>query len=625
MSGIETLIRKYFPYDTFRRYQWEIARSIYDALSSSKVALIEAPTGVGKTASALAASLAYAEERGVKVLFLTRTKNEAQAPIRELRRLRDRGVDVNYVVIRNRPDMCCMASTRKLPYEEFLEECRFLRSSGECPYYSNIRKINVNDLMLNIMDEVDNVNEYVSSLCALNVCPYEVSRLYLDRARVGIMTYYYIFSINKPETINVDTKNSVLIIDEAHNLPDSISNLNSINLPLTSVITSIVEVKRLIDDEELKNRAIKILRGLQTYMIKLSKVLEEETMISLELGDALQFFEDFQAITDAYYEIIRKKRSAGVPIPYTPLSRLLDFHRAILNKVSGFGVFLARDEQGVSLIYKCVDPSIVSSTVINEADGAVLMSGTLPPKDYVISMLGISRDIMEYRVGFRDYVKPENYNVLIYDGVTTRYVERDEEEYAKIANILSRIYQTYTLDKAILSIFPSYTVLKSVRKYLNPSVKYVMELGNTSIDDLIRDLRSDRRKLIMAVAGGKLVEGVEYRLGTENLLGLIIIVGVPYPEPNDYLDDFMEILAARLNDRKLAWELTYQWPAIVRIKQAVGRAFRSENDKALIILMDRRFREPRLAKVFEDYFGKYMVVNDEELINEIVSFNLTPH
>mgnify|MGYP001772603101 CR=1 FL=1 len=619
------MIRRYFPYEEFRRYQWEIARSIYDALSSGRVALIEAPTGVGKTASALAASLAYAEESGAKVLFLVRTKNEAQAPIRELRRLRDRGVGVDFAIIRNRPDMCCMVSTRKLPYEEFLEECKLLRSSGECPYYSNIRSINLNDVMLQVMENAGNVNEYVSALCTLNVCPYEVSRMYLDRARVGVMTYYYIFSISKPEAVNMDVRNSVLVIDEAHNLPDAISSLNSIDLPLASVLASINEVKKLIDEEELRNRALKILRGLQTYMVKLGRVLEEETMVSLELGDVLQFFEDFQAITDAYYEIIRKKRSTGVPIPYTPLSRLLDFHRAVLNKVSGFGVFLARDEQGVSLVYKCVDPSVVSSPVINEAGGVVLMSGTLPPRDYVMSMLGISREVLEYRVGFRDYVRPENYDVLIYDGVTTRYVERDEEEYARIANILSRIYHAYTLDKAILSIFPSYAVLKSVRKYLSPDVKYIMELGSTSIDDLIRDLRNDRRRLIMAVAGGKLVEGVEYRLGTENLLGLIVIVGVPYPEPNDYLDDVMEILAARLNDRKLAWELTYQWPAIVRVKQAVGRAFRSESDRALVILMDRRFREPRLARVFSDYFGKYVVVNEEELINRVSGFNVTPH
>ncbi|MGC9153376.1 MAG: ATP-dependent DNA helicase [Vulcanisaeta sp.] len=620
VSGIEALIRKYFPYDAFRRYQWEIARSIYDALSSGKVALIEAPTGVGKTASALAASLAYAEESNVKVLFLIRTKNEAQAPIRELRRLRDRGVDVDYVVIRNRPDMCCMVSTRKLPYEEFLEECKFLRSSGECPYYMNVGKVDINSVMYQVMEGADNVTGYVSSLCSFGVCPYEISKDYLSRARVGIMTYYYVFSINKPETMSIDIKNSVLIIDEAHNLPDAISSLNTVSLPLTSVLASIVEVRKLIDDDELKSRALKILRGLQTYMVRLGKVLEEETMVSMELGDILQFFEDFQAITEAYYEIIRRKRSAGVPIPYTPLSRVLEFHKAILNKVSGFGVFLAREEQGVSLVYKCVDPSIVSGSVLNEGGGVVLMSGTLPPREYITSMLGINRGVVEYRVSFRDYISPSNYEVFIYDGVTTRYLERDEEEYAKIADMLSRIYQAYPLDKAILSIFPSYAVLKAVRKYLNPNVKYIMELGSTSVDDLIKDLRRDRRKLIMAVAGGKLVEGVEYRLGTENMLGLVIIVGVPYPEPNDYLDEVMEILAARLSDRRLAWELTYQWPAIVRVKQAVGRAFRSEGDRALVILMDRRFRENRLARVFEDYFGKYAIVSEDELINKLVVF-----
>ncbi|MCG2863270.1 MAG: ATP-dependent DNA helicase [Vulcanisaeta sp.] len=620
---VESLIRKYFPYESFRRFQLEIAETIYDALASNKVALIEAPTGVGKTASALAAALAYSEESGKKVLFLVRTKNEAQAPIRELRRLREKGVDVEYVIIRNRPDMCCIASTRKLPYEEFLEECRFLRSSGKCPYYVNTKKVNIDEVMLETLESAGSMSEYTQLLCSLNVCPYEISREYLTRARVGIMTYYYVFSINKPETLNIKVEDSILIIDEAHNLPEAINNLNTVNLSLASVVASISEVRKLIDDEELRNRALKILKNLQAYMVRLSQALEEETVISLELGDVLQFFEDFQSIIDAYYEVLRKKRSAGVPIPYTPLSKVIEFHRAILSKASGFGIFLMRDGQGVSLSYRCIDPSIISSAILNNAGGTVLMSGTLPPKEYMVSMLGISKDVSEYRISFRDYIKPENYEVFVYDGVTTRYVERDEEEFSKIANVLSKVYHTYQVSKAILSIFPSYSVLKAVRKYLDPSVKYVMELGSTSIDDLIRDLRKDRKKLIMAVAGGKLVEGVEYRLGTENLLGLVIIVGVPYPEPNDYLEDLMEILAARLGDRRLAWELTYQWPAIVRVKQAVGRAFRSESDKAVIVLMDRRFREDRLSRVFRDYFGKYLIVNEEELLSKLAS--ITPH
>ncbi len=612
------MIRKYFPYGEFRRWQWEIARTIYEALSTGRVALIEAPTGVGKTASALAAALAYSEESSSKVLFLIKTKNEAQAPIRELSKLRERGLDVDYVIIRNRPDMCCIASSKKLPYEEFLEECRLLRSRGECEYYINSRKANLNNVMRIVLDNTGNATSYTKTLCSMALCPYEASREYLRNSRVGIMTYYYVFSMNKPESVNVDLGNSVLIIDEAHNLPDSISSLNSTSLSLISINASIAEVKKFVDDDELKARTLRILKGLQTYMTKVSEVLESETMVSLELGDVLQFFEDFQAVVDSYYEIIRKKRMGGVTIPYTPLSRVMEFHRALLSKVGGFGIFLVRDEQGVSLTYKCIDPSIISGPILNKVGGAVLMSGTLPPRDYIVSMLGITRDVEEFRVGFRDYVSSENYEIYVLDTVTTRYVERDEEEFSNIANALAQVYMNYNLNKAILAIFPSYAVLKSVRKYLPPGINYVMELGTTSIDEVLSKLRDSKKILIMAVAGGKLVEGVEYRLGNENLLGMVIIVGVPYPEPSDYLDSVMEILAARLNDRRMAWELTYQWPAIVRIKQAVGRAFRSESDRAIIILMDRRFRDARLYKIFNEYFGKYNIISDlNSLINRI--------
>jgi DNA excision repair protein ERCC-2 len=68
--------------------------------------------------------------------------------------------------------------------------------------------------------------------------------------------------------------------------------------------------------------------------------------------------------------------------------------------------------------------------------------------------------------------------------------------------------------------------------------------------------------------------------------------------------------------------LTYQWPAIIRVKQAVGRAFRSESDRAVIVLMDRRFREDRLSRVFRDYFGKYVIVDEGRLISELT--NTTP-
>ncbi len=613
------LIEYYFPYEGFRKFQREIAESIYNALSSRRTAIIEAPTGVGKTACALAASLAFCEEEGCRVLFLVRTRNEAQAPVRELLRLRKKGVDVSFVVLKGRPDMCCLASERKLPYEEFLEECRSLRKSGHCPYYKSVSRTDVKALVEEAFEASGGVKDYVDYLCGMGVCPYEISKEYLKEARVSIMTYFYAFSLKKPESLDIDFENSVLIIDEAHNLPEAVSGLNSTSISITTVNMAIGEVKRFLEDEELKVRALKVLKGIQSYMNRLSEAFEEDTFVSLDLAEVMQLFDDYEAIARSYYEVLRRKRSSNNAIPYTPLSKIIEFYKAIMSRASGFEVFAIRDEAGISLVYKCIDPSIITEPVFSKAKGVVLISGTMPPRDYVTAMLGITRPTLDYRIGFREYIAEGNYEVYIYDAVTTRYVERNEREYARIGEALCRLYRAFNCDKAILSIFPSYNVLKAVRKYVSPDVKCIVELSSTSVDDVIEALESDSRRLIMAVAGGKLTEGVEFRRGHENLLGMVVVVGVPYPEPNEYLDSVMGVLTARLGDRRLAWELTYQWPAIVRVKQAIGRAFRSENDKALIILMDRRFKEGRLARTIEEYFGGYKVVGDIEELEEAAS------
>ena len=125
----------------------------------------------------------------------------------------------------------------------------------------------------------------------------------------------------------------------------------------------------------------------------------------------------------------------------------------------------------------------------------------------------------------------------------------------------------------------------------------------------------------MVVAGGKLMEGVEFKIDNENLLGIVAIVGIPYPEPNDFLNLYMDIIASRIGSREFAWELTYLWNAIIKIKQAIGRAFRSENDKAYVLLMDRRFCEGKVYQMIKDYLGDVKISNDiNKIINDINSF-----
>jgi len=276
---------------------------------------------------------------------------------------------------------------------------------------------------------------------------------------------------------------------------------------------------------------------------------------------------------------------------------------------TGYATFLTCKEGILSITCKYLDPAIVGGKILNKAYGVILMSGTLPPTDYIKSMLGIYRHVRELRIPFRDYVGSSNIEAVIYTEVTTRYSERCENMYSRIGKVLSEIYRNVK-DGAILSVFPSYTVLKTVRRYIDSDVDYIMEVSSTTISQVLDRLRENPHILIMAVAGGKLMEGVEFKIDGRNILKSVVIVGVPYPEPNDFLEMFRGIVSTRLGSSELAWELVYMWNALTKVKQAIGRAIRSENDRAFIILMDRRYLDSRLRKFIEDYLGNVEVTNN---------------
>ncbi len=622
---VDSLLLKYFPYRTWRKFQREIAYTVYDGLVEGDIVLIEAPTGIGKTSAVLAGALAYSEESDVKILYLVRTKSEAQAPLRELYKLRRKGIFIPYTILRSRLDMCCHVESKKMPYEEFVEECKYLRSSGKCQYYISAQRADIDLYISKLLEEELSPTEIVEMLCREGLCPYEISKRMMDKAKVIIMTYHYVFSVTLSETFDIDLTKSVLVIDEAHNLPQIIVDANSFSISELTVKACINEVKKYIMNEDLKNDVLKFLKDILSYMkkIKESRTLEEieRSYIQVDVSEVLSLFDNINVVKEAYIEIISRKRSQGAALPFSYLGRVLEFHRRLTGLGSQFAIFVSCNEGILELVCRCLDPAVVSSRVFSKVSGAVLMSGTLPPTDYVKTMLGIERYTRELRIPFREYVTEGRIRAVVYPGITTRYVERTEAMFEKIGTLLSAIYDAFNCNKAILAVFPSYSVLKTVRRYLRSDINYIMELSSTSVEQVISKLRENPKTLIMVVAGGKLMEGVEFKIDNKNLLGMVVIVGVPYPEPNDFLNMFKDIVSTRVGSSDYAWELVYLWNALIKIKQAIGRAIRSEKDVAYVLLMDRRFLDARIRKSLEEYLGELTVISDDDkLLEDIENF-----
>jgi len=614
---------QYFPYDSLRKPQEKLINSILYSLSEGLSVIMEAPTGVGKTAAALAAALSYAVDRDLKVIYLVRTKNQAQAPIREIGKLLERrGISVPFVMIRNRADMCCLTSSRKLTYKDFLMECNYLKNNHECPYYERTMKGVPESLIKG--NQFNSPAGYVKMFCGAGLCPYDSSRMLIDKARLVILSYYYLFALSKPETIELDLSNSVLIVDEVHSLPSSIIDLNTVQLTEYMIRSSISEVKQYVSDNDVRAKALSTLKMLLTMFRKLrEKAINEEDPsreIHIDASDVLPYFDDMDTLKAIYADIMQGKRSKGLQFFSSPLSEVLDFYSFIITRLQGRGLFYRPSEGGDAILSKLLDPSIVSEDVFRRVNKYILMSGSLPPEEYMRLMLGLRDDYRLIKVPLKEYINIDNIRVTVYPEVTTKYSMRDESMYARIANAIESLFKLTRT--GLLAVFPSYDMMKRVRKYIHVR-NVIAELSNTSIDSVMDKVKADPHQLILGVAGGKLIEGIEFRVGDKNIIGMIAIVGVPYPEPSDFLRLLMNNLHAKIGDKQLAWHITYTWNALIKVKQAIGRGIRSERDRVYVVLMDDRFAQNKaLFNELRNYVDNVKIMeNLEDLLIDAKAFN----
>jgi DNA excision repair protein ERCC-2 len=619
---VNAKVSRYLPYGDWRPLQARIADFIYDKLGEGRGIIVEAPTGVGKTAAALAAALAYSEGEPVKIVYMIRTNNQAAVPMREISRLfKIKGVFIPYVLIRNRARMCCISSTSRLPYRDFLMECNYLKRTGQCSYHVRLRESGVDgSLFMDTVAGLESPADYVKSVCKLGVCPYDASRMLIGNAKVVVLSYYYLFSLNAPEVVDLDLKSSILIIDEAHNLPYAILDLNTQYLTESMVKAATSDVRKFVEDINIKAGALRALASLRALFKDLFADLGEQSEKRIDSSKVLEYFNDVEYLDEALDEVLMAKRSRGILLAGSALSDIIDFYRSIIKMPKDKALFLSMSSEGRAVVSRLMDPSVAASVVMNNAHGFIAMSGTMPPTRLFTSLLGVNVKVSELRIGLMEYIKPSNVKAAIYGEVTTKYTERDEEQYGRIAQTLMDIYDV--VRHSVLAVFPSYDTLKATRKYIRHDVDLVVEIGTTTIDEVLASMKVNPHKLILAVAGGKLVEGIEFRLNDVNYIDVVAIVGVPYPEPNDFMNGLVDVVKSRANYDD-AWHAVYTWNALVKVKQAIGRGLRSDKDRVFIVFMDYRFKDnPVIWHEISKYLPDVKLPpNEGELIKMIREFS----
>ena len=210
---------QYFAHEEARDQQREFMETCAGTLLQGRTIIAEAPTGLGKTAAVIAASV-YASrcsESGSKILFLTGRQSQHRIVVDTVISLNDRlppeVPKVSVVDLIGRESMCGKLDIQRQCYCEEDVSSQALGSRR-----SRLRQW--------IRDQPRHVEDTIQRGRSEGTCPYHCSIEASRDSEIIVMDYNHVFvesvSRSSLSSMSVDLDSAIVIVDEAHNLPDRI-------------------------------------------------------------------------------------------------------------------------------------------------------------------------------------------------------------------------------------------------------------------------------------------------------------------------------------------------------------------------------------------------------------------
>ena len=595
-----------FPFGGVREGQRQFLADVAEAAKAGRHLLAHAPTGLGKTVSTLAPLVAFALAHQKRVFFLTSKQSQHKIAIETLKAIRDKaGVPITVADIINKQDMCPRREARDLFSKRFAEFCHREVVSKSCEYFENDNKAAIKLLKQRPL----HVEELVMTSTECTVCPHQAALDLGAQAHVVVCDYNYFFSdlrMQMTERLKLDLNDVILVVDEAHNLPDRIRDHLTLRLDEYVLDESVDEAKDLSDDV-LRSRLDSVRQALAELAGKSFEQEPGEDLASrgsqryvtrAELIDAVNDaltkgritlmgtnYDDFlETLADAIlrYEQEFKVDSSG-------LARLYEFLSNWKNERRGIARILER-EPAPSLRYHVLDPAVLSKPVFDSVYASVVMSGTLYPLEMTRDVLGLDpeRSVMKvYQSPF-----PRENRLVVFDAnVTTGYKERTPEMFRDIAERLASV--ALATPGNVAAFFPSYALLEQVRPTVERALRgrksiYVEERGldKSEKEGLVDQMRRGMDDaLLMGVQAGSLSEGYDY---ADNLLKGVVIVGLPFASPTLEVESLIAFYERKFGPGR-GRPYAYVHPTFHKVLQAAGRLIRGPDDRGVVVLLDKRF------------------------------------
>lgn len=614
-----------FPY---RAGQRDMTAAVYQTIRQGRQLFVQAPTGIGKTMSAVFPAVhALSRGMGEKLFYLT-AKTVARTVAEEaFAILKNNGLSVRSLTVTAKEKLCVMPEVNCSP-----ESCPRARGHFD----------RVNEALMDLLLTADDFSRenILAQSGKFSVCPYELQLDLAEFADCVICDYNYVFDpdakISRYFGETAGKGKALLLVDEAHNLADRGREMYSASLGKEEILA----VRRLIAGE--KSAQLKKISAALTAcnrsMLKLKKTCAAS-------GDAEELFGS---------RCMRMESIGDLLIPFLNLAGLLeeyltgkpqaDTEEALTEFYFTLRSFLARYEElgdgdriyailsgdgRFSVRIACMNPAPRLQKILDKCRSAVFFSATLFPIRYYEELLTTRTD--SYRIYIPSPFDRKKRLIAVGGDVSTRYKQRGPAEYMKIAGYIDAV--TGTRRGNYLIFFPSYRMMEEVlelflsgrgmsgeeaenggdgyRVYDSDDLRVIAQRPGMSEENRGRFLSEfsggGGTMAAFCVMGGIFAEGID--LAGEKLIGAVI-VGTGLPQ----ISAEREILRRYYDENgRDGFDFAYRYPGMNKVLQSAGRVIRTDEDTGVILLLDGRFLQRESLALLPREWNDLVVVDERSV------------
>jgi DNA excision repair protein ERCC-2 len=604
------------------------------------VLLFEAPTGYGKTGCVLEFALGQLKAgRFARLIWLTGKSTGQLQVIATLAQMTTAGTrqlmddmppagGLAYWQVRNKSEHCVNHT-----FHCVRDNCSYLKDCAERWPGSGLAKFYLDDEQPHDLDTLRTAGREAL------ICPYEITRASLAFQDVWIGDFNYVFApdnqglfYNQP---GFDPRETLLVVDEAHNLPSRAAGARSHRATDTAARLLLAELDHLLAPPTLVMAVEEWARLLAS--LRPTEALDSAT--EAEVHDHVAKLAnlvttqplDYAAMGPQHAETLWQFASLAGFMDDSQLTKLL---------------WVSREGE---LEFTCVDAAAAIGETLKAYGGAILMSATLQPyADFAASCglntprpaghpsrEGISAsgdsDPLSRGVARSDGVcflsAPAPWRIGAYDvavdmRVSTTYRER-ANNYATTAETIEALHQASssqvsgfrsqvsTVTPCVAVFFPSYAYAEVIQRALENNGSVLRVALQPKLPDLTAQTAWIEENLALSdalflVLGSSFAEGIDLLGGR---VTHAMIVGPALPEVNAVQKKRMEALAGL--GRDASFRRVYQIPGLQKVNQALGRLVRAPGQKAKVLLHCRRFADPSYAALLATDYQMFAEIASE--------------